>query len=72
MHTVWENEGTGSSVLCEGCWNDLSIPEKVAYYKIAYERWWSDGNDWEVYEKAIWCPYWWRNKSGAYLTLEEA
>ena len=71
-HTVWNNEGSGSSILCEGCWHDLSTPEKLRYYRIAYEKWWADGRDWKEYEMAIRYPYHWRNKSGVFLTFEEA
>jgi hypothetical protein len=73
MHTVWHNEGSGSAVLCEGCWHDLAIPEKLKFYKMAYERWWSGEGweKWEEIEKSIIHPYYWRNESGAYLSFKE-
>jgi hypothetical protein len=71
MHTVYTNEDSGTFILCEGCWRDLSTSEKINFYRIAHEKWWSDSENWEEIVKAIRYPYWWRNKSGYYLTFEE-
>lgn len=74
-HSLAFSEGTGCIILCEGCWRDLSLSEKIKYYRQWYDKVIGDQTDyeftWEQIEMAIKYPYYWRNKSGAYLSIME-
>ncbi len=63
-HLVMLNETRGISVLCEGCWRDLSIEEKLRAYRRFYDQYWKDRDDlsWEQVERAIRFPFHWRNR----------
>lgn len=73
-HSVSYNEGTGCSLVCEGCWRDLPTMQKVEIYRRRHSEETARGNHdftWEQIEMAVRYPYYWRNKTGMFLTLEE-
>lgn len=70
-HTVWYNEGSGSSIICEACWQDISEKEKLRLYRLAWEELWQQYRTWGEIEKAIVYPFHWRNPNGPFLKITD-
>lgn len=71
-HEVMTSENTWArSLLCDGCWRDLSTSEILNFYRSVYEERPEGGDSWEDIERAIRYPFWWRSRSRVYLSIEE-
>lgn len=43
MHTVWHSERSGTFALCEECWSESSLKERMFYYANVYRTQVSQG-----------------------------
>lgn len=50
--TPFGSEGSGYCPLCEGCWQQCSIEERLPYYRQLWLAWGED-NNWEQIRAAI-------------------
>ena len=76
FHSVQYDEGYGSSIICEACWRDISMSEKLNIYKQRWTKVYKDRQDswaysWEEIEKAIQYPFYWENTTGYTLRILE-
>jgi len=59
---VAHTSSTGSFALCEDCWNNSTVDERVMYWKIAYDKHWTDtGIPFSRYEQAVRRNLQWEN-----------
>ena len=52
-HSTMITQSTGMFPLCEDCWSELAIKERLPYYKALYNKWGSGKQDWDNIEKAV-------------------
>ncbi len=54
--THYGDEGRGCFPLCEACWSELTIEDRLPYYRGLWERWESGGEgyaDWGQIEASV-------------------
>jgi len=75
-HSVQYNEMWGSSIICEACWRDLNMSEKLKIFRKRWEEVYKDERpdvvpSWQAMKKAIEYPFYWENESGYSLRITE-
>ena len=52
-HSTYFPPGNGCFPLCEKCWGELTVRERLPYYKELYDSWSYPKGEWEAIKKAV-------------------